>query len=71
MVPICPSSPHIKRQDIQEQSIRDAEIPPEVYYPEGYKPELIPYWPTEKDIFIPADKVPQGMWLKGKATEKP
>lgn len=62
-------APHIKRQDIQEQSIRDAEIPPEVYYPEGYKPELIPYWPTDKDIFIPADKVPQSMWLKGKPAE--
>ena len=62
-------APHIKRQDIQEQSIRDAEIPPEDYYPEGYKPELIPYWPTDKDIFIPADKVPQSMWLKGKPTE--
>jgi hypothetical protein len=34
-------------------SIRDAEIPPDEYYPPGYKPELIPFWPTSKPIFIP------------------
>ncbi len=28
-------TPHIKRQDIQEPSIRDAEIPSEDYYPEA------------------------------------
>jgi hypothetical protein len=53
-------------QDFQEQSIRDAEIPPDEYYPKGYKPELIPFWPTTKPIFIPADQVPPGLWLKGK-----
>ena len=59
-------APRNKRQEFQEQSIRDAEIPPDEYYPEGYKPDLIPFWPTDKPIFIPADNVPPGLWLHGK-----
>ena len=59
-------APRNKRPDFQEQSIRDAEIPPDEYYPKGYKPELIPFWPTDKPIFIPAAQVPPGLWLKGK-----
>ena len=59
------SAPRNKRQDFQEQSIRDAEIPPDDYYPKGYKPELIPFWPTSKPVFIPAEQVPRGLWLNG------
>jgi hypothetical protein len=51
---IIPPAKH-KRSDIQQQSIRDAEIPPEKYYPEGYAPELITEWPTDKPLFIPAE----------------
>ena len=29
-------APTTKREDIQSQGIRDSEIPPEKYYPEGY-----------------------------------
>jgi ribonuclease Z len=43
------------RSDIQQQEIRDLEIPPSDYYPEGYKPELITEWPTAKPLFIPND----------------
>jgi ribonuclease Z len=43
------------RTDIQQQSIRDAEIPPENYYPKGYAPEAITEWPTDKPLFIPAE----------------
>ena len=46
--------PKYNRSDIQQQSIRDAEIPPEDYYPEGYAPEMINEWPTDKPLFIPA-----------------
>ncbi len=46
------------RADIQQQSIRDAEIPPEDYYPDGYLPELITVWPTDKPIFIPKEMIP-------------
>ncbi len=59
-------APRNKRQDFQEQSIRDAEIPPDDYYPPGYKPELIPFWPADKPIFIPAEQVPANLWLHGK-----
>jgi ribonuclease Z len=52
--------PKYKRSDIQQQSIRDAEIPPEKYYPEGYQPELLFEWPTDKPLFIPAEMMPGG-----------
>lgn len=52
--------PKYKRSDIQQQSIRDAEIPPEKYYPEGYAPELLTEWPTDKPLFIPAEMMPGG-----------
>jgi hypothetical protein len=41
-------------------------LPLIVAQPKGYKPELIPFWPTGKAIFIPAAQVPPGLWLKGK-----
>jgi hypothetical protein len=44
---------NFNRSDIQQQSIRDAEIPPGDYYPEGYAPEMITEWPTDKPVFIP------------------
>jgi ribonuclease Z len=52
--------PKYTRSDIQQQSIRDAEIPPEKYYPEGYAPELLYEWPTKKPIFIPVEMMPGG-----------
>jgi ribonuclease Z len=47
--------PKYDRSDIQQKSIRDAEIPPADYYPEGYAPELITEWPTDKPLFIPVE----------------
>jgi ribonuclease Z len=52
--------PKYTRSDIQQQSIRDAEIPPEKYYPEGYAPELLYEWPTKKPVFIPVEMMPGG-----------
>lgn len=43
------------RSDIQQKSIRDAEIPPKKYYPEGYAPKTITEWPTDKPLFIPSE----------------
>ena len=60
--------PQYQREDLQEQFIRDAEIPPKDYYPEGYQPELMENWPTEKPLFIPEDKVPASM--KGNNVEE-
>ncbi len=48
-------APRFERADIQQQSIREAEIPPENYYPPGFAPDLLPVWPTDKPIFIPAE----------------
>jgi len=53
--------PVYQREDIQAQFVRDAEIDPDAYYPEGYKPELMEHWPTDKPLFIPEDKVPASM----------
>ena len=64
-------APRNKRQEFQEQSIRNAEISPDDYYPKGYKPELIPFWPTTKPLFIPAEQVPAGLWLVGKPAAAP
>jgi ribonuclease Z len=50
--------PKYKRSDIQQQSIRDAEISPEKYYPEGFAPEMITEWPSEKPVFIPVEMMP-------------
>jgi len=53
--------PKYQREDLQAQFIRDAEIDPKAYYPDGYHPELMEHWPTDKPLFIPADKVPESM----------
>lgn len=53
--------PTNKREDIQNQYIRDMEYDPSLYYPKGYKPELMTEWPTDKPIFLPKEKVPPGM----------
>ena len=54
-------APRNRRRDIQEQSIRDAEIPPDAYYPKGYKPEMLPEWPTDKAFLIPEAQLPEEM----------
>ena len=59
--------PRYQREDIQEQYIRDVQIDPDLYYPEGYKPLLMENWPTDKAIFIPDSLVPPSM--KSKRTE--
>ena len=59
-------APKNKRTDIQEQSIRDAEIDPNLYYPKGYRPELLEAWPSDKPVFLPQKMVPPGMIKKKK-----
>ena len=57
---IVPKPPY-SRADLQEQFIRDAEIDPKLYYPEGYMPHLMETWPTEKDLYLPEALVPDSM----------
>jgi hypothetical protein len=42
--------PRISRADIQEQFIRNAQIPPENYYPEGYQPDLLEERPVDGEL---------------------
>jgi hypothetical protein len=53
--------PKYRREDLQSQFIRDAEIDPADYYPEGYYPELMEHWPSDKPIFVPEELVPDSM----------
>ncbi|MBR1252853.1 ribonuclease Z, partial [Bradyrhizobium sp. AUGA SZCCT0240] len=53
--------PPTTRRDVQSQFIRDAEISPQKYYPEGYHPQLMPWWPSDKPIFLPEALVPEQM----------
>ena len=55
MVPHPPTS----REEIQEPFIRDAEIPPEEYYPEGYQPMTLFDWPVDGDLVVPLDAAPE------------
>jgi ribonuclease Z len=58
--------PEHRGQDVQEQSIRDAEISPDKYYSRGYQPELLQFWPSDKPIFLPENMVPEGFKMKRK-----
>jgi hypothetical protein len=51
--------PRNKREDIQEPTIREAQIPPEEYYPEGYHPVLLEEWPADGDIQAALDLLPE------------
>jgi ribonuclease BN (tRNA processing enzyme) len=50
--------PPTSRQEIQEPYVREQEIDPKLYYPEGYHPQLLTEWPVEGDLVAPLDKVP-------------
>ena len=54
-------APRQTRANLQQQSIRDAEINPDLYYPTGKRPVLIEDWPTNKAIYLPNKLVPPAM----------
>jgi len=58
VVPLPPTS----REEIQNKGIRDSEIDPAEYYPEGYHPQLMMEWPVDSDIVVPAEAMPQQMY---------
>ena len=45
-------------EDIQSAWIREMEIPPSEYYPEGYHPKLLKKWPLTEDFVVP---IPEAM----------
>lgn len=53
--------PTTSRDEIQEPFVRDMEIPPEEYYPEGYHPELLTEWPVDGDLVIPEESMPPAL----------
>ena len=55
-------SPHHAREDIQEPFVRDHEIPPEKYYPEGYQPGVLDEWPVDGELVAPVDVLPEKMY---------
>ena len=57
---IVPHPPHA-RQVIQEPFVREQEIDPQKYYPEGYHPELLTDWPVDGDLVVPLDALPDNL----------
>ena len=53
--------PPTSRQEIQEPFVREQQIDPEKYYPEGYHPELLEDWPVDGDLVVPLDQVPEAL----------
>ena len=60
--------PNQRREDMQEPFIREKEVPPEEYYPEGRQPELLTHWPVEDDLVVPIESMPPAM-LEGMGAE--
>lgn len=53
--------PPTSREEIQESFVREQQIDPELYYPEGYHPELLEDWPVETDLVVPLDMLPDSL----------
>jgi hypothetical protein len=53
--------PRHSREDIQQQEIRDLEVDPKKYYPEGYHPNLLTEWPVKGDFIMSTEDVPAAM----------
>jgi hypothetical protein len=47
---------------MQEPFVREKEIDPAKYYPDGYHPELMTEWPVESDLVVPVDVLPESMF---------
>ena len=41
--------------------MREQQIDPEDYYPEGYLPELLEDWPVEGDLVVPVEQLPENL----------
>jgi ribonuclease Z len=69
--------PRNRREDIQEPFVREQEIDPSEYYPEGYHPMLLEEWPVDSDLVVDIENLPpallQGMgesWRDRQAYKK-
>ncbi len=50
--------PPTSRAEIQEPFVREMQIDPSEYYPEGYHPELLEDWPVDSDLVVPMEAMP-------------
>lgn len=57
VVPLPPTD----RTKIQEPFVREKQIDPDKYYPEGYKPELLEEWPVDSDLVVPVKSLPENL----------
>jgi hypothetical protein len=57
VVPLPPTD----RTRIQEPFVREMQIDPDKYYPEGYKPELLEEWPVDSDLVAPVEALPENL----------
>jgi len=53
--------PPTSRKEIQEPFVREHEIDPNLYYPKGYHPGLLPEWPVAGDLVVPIAIMPPQM----------
>jgi hypothetical protein len=53
--------PRKSRADIQEPFVRDMQIDPALYYPPGYRPELLEEWPVNSDLVVPVEVLPDNL----------
>ena len=53
--------PPTSRKKIQEPFVREQQIDPRKYYPNGYHPELLEDWPVEGDLVVPVDTLPENL----------
>ena len=44
--------------EIQEPFVREKEIDPAKYYPDGYHPDLLTEWPVDDDLVVPVEVLP-------------
>ena len=57
IVPLPPTD----RTKIQEPFVREQQIDPKKYYPEGYMPELLEEWPVDTDLVVPVEDLPESL----------
>ena len=53
--------PPTSREEIQEPFVREQQIDPAKYYPEGYHPHLLEDWPVEGDLVVPLEALPDNL----------
>ena len=53
--------PTTSREEIQEPFVREQQIDPKKYYPEGYHPELLEDWPVDGDLVVPLEMLPENL----------